>query len=56
MSEELFEILDGNTVLASRVTMDIAMIIIKGYFEKYYEEKRLSLTITRMEVPDVSYE
>ena len=56
MSEELFEVLDGNTVLASRVTMDVAMIIIKGYFEKYYLEKGLSLTITRMEVPDVSYE
>ena len=48
MGEDLFIVLDGNTVLASNMTIDNAMILVKGYFERYYEERRLSLTIERM--------
>lgn len=48
MEEDLFIVLDGKTVLASKMTIDNAMILAKGYFERYYLEPRLSLTIERM--------
>lgn len=48
MEEELYTVLDGNTILGSHMTMNAAMILIKGYFETYYLEPRLSLTIERM--------
>ena len=48
MEEDLYIVLDGNTILASKMTIENAMILVKGYFERYYEEPRLSLTIERM--------
>lgn len=48
MEEELYTVLDGNTILGSHMALGAAMILIKGYFETYYLEPRLSLTIERM--------
>lgn len=48
MEEDLYIVLDGNIILASKMTIENAMILVKGYFERYYEEPRLSLTIERM--------
>ena len=48
MEEELYTVLDGNTILGSHMVLSAAMILIKGYFETYYLEPRLSLTIERM--------
>lgn len=48
MGEDLYMVLEGNTILASKMTLDTALIMVKGYFEHYYEEPRLTVTIERM--------
>lgn len=48
MEEQLYTVLEGNTILASNMTIDNAMILVKGYFDKYYLEPRMTLTIERV--------
>lgn len=48
MEEELYEVLDGNTVLGSKMNLVNAVILLKGYFEEYYNEPRLAVTIQKM--------
>lgn len=48
MGEDLYMVLEGNTILASKMTLDTALIMVKGYFDHYYEEPRLTVTIERM--------
>ena len=48
MNEKKFIVSEGNTTLASEMTLDDALLFIKAYIEKYYME-HLSLRITEME-------
>lgn len=48
MGEDLYMVLEGNTILASKMTLDTALIMVKGYFDHYYEEPRLTVTIERL--------
>jgi hypothetical protein len=44
MEEKKYTILEGNNILASNMTFDMAIVFIKGYKDTYYNEK-LDLTI-----------
>ena len=48
MDEKKFVVSEGNTTLASEMTLDDALLFIKAYIEKYYCE-HLSLRITEMQ-------
>jgi len=50
MNEKKYKVLEGKTILASDMTIDNALIFIKAYFEKYYNE---ILTLTIAEMPAV---
>lgn len=32
MGEDLYMVLEGNTILASKMTLDTALIMVKGFF------------------------
>ena len=53
MEERKFMVLEGETVLASEMTLHAALIFIKAYLDEYYNEK-IPLTIT--EIPKESEE
>ena len=44
MDEKKYEVLEGNYVLASNMSFDMAIVFIRGYKYTYYKE-RLNLTI-----------
>lgn len=48
MEEEMYEVYDGQTLIGSKLNIENAMILIKGYFEKYYAEPGIALTVKKM--------
>ena len=44
MEEKKYMVLEGNNILASNMTFNMAIVFIKGYRDTYYNEK-LDLTI-----------
>ena len=49
MEEDMYMVLnDNNTIMVSRMNLENTMIFVEGYFKKYYDEPRLTVTIERM--------
>lgn len=48
MSEKKYEVLDGHSVIASNMSLDVAFCLIKGYVDQYFNE-RVIFTIREME-------
>lgn len=49
MMEDKFEIVtETGEVIASNMRMEVAIILIKAYFDEYYRETKLALTIRKM--------
>ena len=52
MLESMFFVeIDGNRV-AENMTIDIASMLVQAIFEKYYNDKKLIVTIARMDCFD----
>lgn len=48
MSKKKYEVLDGHSVIATNMSLDVAFCLIKGYIDKYFN-KRVVFTIREME-------
>lgn len=44
MGSKKYEIIDGNTVIATDMDLDVALCLIRGYSETYFNQK-MKLTI-----------
>ena len=49
MSEKRYEVLDGNTVIGTYMTLDNALLLASAYLEKYYNEPLLAVTIRKLD-------
>lgn len=49
MSETKYEIILNDNVMADNITLDFALILVKGVFEHYYNEHHMCITIKEME-------
>ena len=48
MSEYKYEVYVGRTLVASDMSYETASVLMKGLFEKYYEDLDMQITILRM--------
>lgn len=49
MSERKYEVIIDDVRIASDMTIEDALIFVKAYFEEYYNEYRMMLSIREME-------
>ena len=49
MKSDYVDVYLGNEVVASKVIFDIALILVRGLFEKYYDDNTLEITIKKPE-------
>ncbi len=47
MTEYAYDVWNGNTKLASGMTLDNAALFVEAYFKEYYNEEYLELRIMR---------
>ena len=45
MEERKYDVIMNDTYVAKNMTIDIAMVLVKGLFEHYCEEKSLRISI-----------
>lgn len=45
MTQFLYQVLVGEDVVASDMNLEVAMILVKGLFQTYYEEPELRVSI-----------
>lgn len=50
MGEKKYEVFEGSSCLASNMSLDMALVFVKGYANEYYNMK-LNLIIHEMEPP-----
>ena len=48
MIEERYEVLEGANILASNMILQDALMFIQAYFEKYWQEKEMTLSIRQI--------
>jgi len=48
MSEDKFNVLLNDAVVAQDMTLDTAMVLVKGLFNEYYREAKLKITIQKV--------
>ena len=48
--EKYCVVLGDNIIIAEGMSIDTACLLVKAYFEQYYEEPEMKLTIKRMTV------
>lgn len=47
MAETKYMVLEGNTIMARDMTLETALMLVRGIAEKYWREPNLEITIRR---------
>lgn len=50
MAEEKFNVMLDTHIVAENMTLEVALILVQGLFNKYYLEKNLKVTVQKVSV------